>query len=418
MLVSYFDHTGLTDKKLITARKKLDTYRMTIRQSEAANDLSVPESSLYYAKDFALHESIAEAKKKFKKINHLILIGIGGSSLGLEAIHLALGEKEVRLTVIDTVAPYKIGAVLEELMKLKNLSKVGFCVISKSGTTTETLANTSVLMTALKTKFGAQMITQTIFIGDAATPLEAYAKKQKASFYAIPKPIGGRFCMATAAGLIPMALLGHDVDEFIDGYVAAASDDYEQLVTESAVRLSLYRTQLKYNHYNFFAFDTRLSGLAFWYRQLFAESLGKEKARNGKILTTAMVPAVSTSVELHSTGQHYMSGVSAVYTDFVALEDDEIDFKVGKGTLAPHLASKTLGDIATALYGGVTGAYRERQLPYRTTIFDGSLTYSLGLFMAMRIKEILYVAELEDINAFDQPNVELYKDKMRALLVI
>ncbi len=63
-------------------------------------------------------------------------------------------------------------------------------------------------------------------------------------------------------------------------------------------------------------------------------------------------------------------------------------------------------------------AYQERSLPYRSTIFDENLSYSLGLFMGMRMRETMYVAELMNLNAFDQPNVELYKVKTKEILIV
>ena len=84
--------------------------------------------------------------------------------------------------------------------------------------------------------------------------------------------------------------------------------------------------------------------------------------------------------------------------------------------LAGQIQGYTLQEVATALYGGVMAAYQERNLPYRATIFEESLTYSLGLFMGMRLREIMYTAHLLEVNAFDQPNVELYKIKTKEIL--
>ncbi len=87
-----------------------------------------------------------------------------------------------------------------------------------------------------------------------------------------------------------------------------------------------------------------------------------------------------------------------------------------KAVLAKSLKGRTVLEVASAIYGGVIGAYQEKQLPYRATIFEDDLAYSLGQFMAMRMREIMYTAYLLNRNAFDQPNVELYKEKTRAIL--
>jgi glucose-6-phosphate isomerase len=216
--------------------------------------------------------------------------------------------------------------------------------------------------------------------------------------------------------LVPLALLGHDTDSFIAGVLDAHTEDFESVVAHNAVRLSTY-IKKGYQHYNFFAFETRLEKLGMWYRQLTAESLGKATDRAGSSVTKGFVPTISTSVELHSVGQLYLSGFSGVYTDFVTFDDEAYNFKIPKKALTSTYGKFDVQEIATALYGGVIGAYEEKSLPYRSTIFDDdNLAYSLGLFMSMRMLETMYIAELLNLNAFDQPNVELYKDKTRSIL--
>ena len=416
MFISYFDDSKITEKSLTAAQKKLNGYQEHIEQVTQDNDLSVPECSLTYCKDFALHEELLQVKKKFKNVKHLILVGIGGSSLGLEAVHAVLDDGKVELSVLDAISAHSLDLLLQKLLALKSIKNVAICVVSKSGKTTETLANAAVLLETLQSKFGEAVYAQTVFIGDTGSPLQKYAKLKSSWYIAMPNSIGGRYSMATAVGLVPLTILGHDVDDFIAGYLDASLPRYESLVADSAARISLYH-QLKYQHYNFFAFEPRLEKLGRWYRQLFAESLGKETTTAGKSVALAMVPTISTPVELHSVGQLYLSGVPKTFTDFVTFDDELIDIKIPKTTkLASSMKSYTLQEISTGLYGGVIAAYQERKLPYRTTIFEESLPYSLGLFMAMRLREVMYTAHLLQVNAFDQPNVELYKVKTKEIL--
>lgn len=418
MNISYFDDNRITEKNLKTKLSKLQTYRSEIAKYEIENNFEVPEYSLYYPKDFALHETIANLSKTYKNIKHLVVIGIGGSNLGTEAVHDVLNTGKVTLSVLDTVSAYKLTQVLSQLKKYKKVSQIAVCVISKSGGTTETLTNASVLVEELKHHFGEDIYKQLIFIGDSKTEIEKYANKISAHYISIPKIIGGRYSVATAVGLIPLALLGHDTDEFIAGYLDASKEEYETISAENSARITLY-LQNKYRHYNFFAFEPRLAKLGEWYRQLFAESLGKETTQDGKAVKEAMLTTISTATELHSVGQLYFSKIADVYTDFVTFDDEDIDFKTTKSNkLASGLKGLSMQEITTGLYGGVIGAYQERELPYRTTVFDESLSYSLGLFMGMRLREVMYIAHLMQVNAFDQPNVELYKIKTKAILKI
>lgn len=416
MFISYFDDKRVVEKNLTLAEKKLKPYREQIATAIAQNTDTISEYSLFHCKDFGLHESLASIKKQFKGVKHVVLVGIGGSSLGVEAVHEVLDRGEVKLTVLDTVSAHAVDLTLKELLSYKKVEHYVICIVSKSGKTTETLANASVLLDALVSEKGESVYKQTLVIGDAGTELMQYAKKRGLMMLAMPTVIGGRYSVATAVGLVPLTLLGHDVDDFIAGYLDANEERFEGLVTESAARIAAYY-KLKYYHYNFFAFEPRLAALGAWYRQLFAESLGKEVTVQGKLVTSAMVPTVSTAVELHSVGQLYMSGVPDTYTDFVTFDDEFIDMKISRTSkIAPALKGFTLQEVTAALYGGVMAAYQERQLPYRATIFEESLPYSLGLFMAMRLREVMYVAKLLEVNAFDQPNVELYKIKTKEIL--
>lgn len=418
MYITYFDDKRVTENALKTKVNKLSTYRKSIEAHHAANNSEVSEYSLYYAQDYDLQETLSSIKKNCKGVKHLILLGIGGSSLGLEAVHSVLNDKKVSLSILDTVSASSLNDVLSDIKKLKKVAQIAICIISKSGNTTETLANASILLAELETQFSTDIYKQTFFIGDKNTDLAKFAKKMSATYISIPSIIGGRYSMATAVGLVPMAILGYDTDEFISGYMDASKEQYEVITADSAARIFMYY-QNKYQHYNFFAFEPRLEKLGRWYRQLFAESLGKEFDLDNKLVTNTMIPAISTPVELHSVGQLYLSGRANVYTDFVTFDDETIDFKIpSKTKLATSIKGLSMQEIATALYGGVIGAYRERQLPYRATIFEESLTYSLGLFMAMRLREVMYVANLLNVNAFDQPNVELYKIKTKEILNI
>jgi len=416
MFISYFDDKRVTESAINGNIKKLALYRANIAENATAGKTDIPEYSLYHCKEFALHEELANLKKQFKGVNHVVLVGVGGSSLGVEAVHSVLDTGSVKLSVLDTVSAARLDSVIKSIVTEKKVKKIAVCIISKSGGTTETVANAAVLLDALKEVYGAAIYAQTIFIGNPVTDLLKYGKKLGAQTFTMPEVIGGRYCVGTMAGLVPLTLLGHDVDDFIEGYLDALDERFESLVTESAARIAIYH-KLKYHHYNFFAFEPRLEKVGRWYRQLFAESLGKETDLTGKTLTHAMVPTISTAVELHSTGQLYMSGVPDTLTDFVTFDDEIVDMKIARSNrMAVSLKGYSVQEVTTALYGGVIGAYQEKQLPYRATIFEESLPYSLGLFMAMRLREVMYVAKLLNVDAFNQPNVELYKAKTKEIL--
>lgn len=418
MHISYFDDARVTETSMKRKERALQAYREKIAAGEMAMDMTISEASLYYAKDIGLHETLADVAKRAKGIKYVVLIGIGGSSLGTEAVHAVLDSGKTKLLVLDTVSVSRLNEVRQTLATVKKAGQIAVCVVSKSGNTTETLANASIILDELEARLGVAVHDQVYFIGNPGTDFMKFGKKYGAHCIAMPEIIGGRYSVATAVGLVPLTLLGHDVDEFLSGYLDVLSPTLESVVAESAARLATYHG-LKFPHYNFFAFESRLEKLGQWYRQLFAESLGKETDVHGKKLSLAMVPAISTPVELHSVGQLYMSGVPTAYTDFVSFDDEELDVMIPKSTkLAKDLKGYSLQEVATALYGGTIAAYQERQLPYRATVFEENLAYSIGQFMAMRLREVMYTAHLLEVNAFDQPNVELYKQKTREILFL
>jgi glucose-6-phosphate isomerase len=415
MYLSYFDIEKVTEASQAKGLKKLQSYRKVVKTILDTNDNTRPEYSLVHARNPELHDLLDEVKVQFKAIEHLVLVGIGGSNLGTEAIHEVLDTGKVKLHTLDTVSAHDINLLLAEISKVKTAKKIAICVISKSGNTAETLVGAGILLNALEAKFKQQIYQQTIFVGNPNTDFMKAGKKLGVKTIAMPEIIGGRYSVATEVGLIPLALLGHDTDAYLSGVMDATTAEFETIAAENAVRLDTLMTN-KFAHYNFFAFEKRLYKLGAWYRQLTAESIGKEKDRGGKPVKKGFLPTISTPVELHSIGQLYLSGFAGVYTDFVTFDDDTVDFSIPKKGITKLYGKFEAQEVATAIYGGVMAAYQDRELPYRSTIFDEDLAYSLGLFMNMRMLETMYVAELMNLNAFDQPNVELYKIKTREIL--
>ena len=417
MRLSFFDNDSIAHASVEKSIKKLAAYRAQVKEVITQKNSTVPEYSLVHANSETLHDTLATVTKQFKGIKHVVLVGIGGSSLGVEAVHSVLDTGVVKLTVLDTLAAYEIESLLKDLASLKKLSEIVVCVVSKSGNTAETLVNASILLSALKEARGQGIYKQTLFIGNAGTDFMKVGKRLGATCISMPDVVGGRYSVATEVGLIPLALLGHNVDAYIEGFLDAATEEIEEVVAQSAARIYQY-IQKGYQHYNFFAFEKRLETLGAWYRQLYAESLGKAVDKAGKPVNKGMLPSITTAVELHSTGQLYMSGFSGVYTDFVTFDDEQHDFNIPKQGVAKAYGKFSIQEVTTAIYGGVIGVYNEKNLPYKTTIFEDDVAYELGLFMALRMKEIMYVAQLMDIHAFNQPDVELYKMKTKKILNI
>lgn len=390
-----------------------DAYRTHVRSVVEHADFTEPESSLATEKDELMKTGVRQILEALGSVRHVVLIGIGGSSLGTEAIHAAL-KGGSSLHVLDSIEPHRIAALLE---KLEGVSpqELAVCAVSKSGNTTETLTNTAVFLDELGTMFGTVPYDRLVCIGDPDNPLLRAGEELGAHILPMHESVGGRFSVFTAAGLVPLALLEHDIDALLAG-VLTSVNEHENDAAEGAQRLyQLLEGGVR--TVNFFAFDSRLSKLGYWYRQLTAESLGKETDLDGKKLSIGFIPTISTPVELHSIGQLYFSGFSGVFTDFVFFAGNDRDYTVPEdSTIAAQLKGKTTHEIHEAICGGVIGAYEKRDLPHRKTALAFQDEHDLGLFMGLRMLETMYLAKLMQVNAFDQPNVELYKNITREIL--
>ena len=162
MYLSNFDTETLSGRTLKAGLRKLKAYRAKVKKIVDENDCSQPEYALAHIKNQSLHDQLEAIKKQFKGIKQMVLVGIGGSNLGTEAIHQVLDTGQVKLHTLDTVSAHELDKLLKELKLVKSVKKLAVCVISKSGGTTETLVNAGVLLEALEKKFNKNIYKQTI----------------------------------------------------------------------------------------------------------------------------------------------------------------------------------------------------------------------------------------------------------------
>ncbi len=407
----------------------LNDYRRTLRT--ACDDLSyaTPESCLATTHDERALAEALELANRFAGVRTILLVGIGGSDLGTRAVYDALrgygrtfSETDApRIYSFGTVEPSVAHAARGLINGTKDPDDLVLIVISKSGTTTETITNANLLFAAMEARFGAAKAAErTVVISDPDAPLASVAHERSFVYASMPKGIGGRYSVFTAVGLVPLALAGIDVAALTEGALRGARAVAPAEGPSSAAMLAalifesyLGGTEL---HEHFF-FHPELETLGKWYRQLLAESLGKERADGTKV---GIMPTVAIgSVDLHSLGQLVFGGPANRFTTFVASpaaweSTDQLD--EASPFMLPMLANKNPADVMRAIYGGVREAYVQHGLPFVRIELSQIDAGELGAFMALQIGVIMYLAQLLDVNAFDQPNVELYKKETRRLL--
>lgn len=412
-------HINIQNKRLKLLREKAEKYSKFVASVSTKTDYMKHESALAIPLDHSYQKDIAKKIAPLKGAKHIVLIGIGGSSLGTEAVYAALAfttsPSLLVLDAIDSEALTKLESLIETLDSSSSLALV---VVSKSGTTTETLVNGVRALEICEKKFGKDIAKRTVFVGTKGTEFWNIGKKKKVICVSFPEAIGGRYSVFSAVGIVPLTLLGIDVVSFCEGATLALSREYRKQTVEHAVSLALLGEEGVHT-VNFFTFNERLKLLGYWYRQLLAESIGKTMTTNGATFCHQLLPTVATSVDLHSMAQLYLGGYRGMYTHFVYANVEGGHHALSDHWLLDHvhiLKKKTPQIVQNAIREGVLRAYDDQKLPYRFTTLEKITAHELGLMMASLMFETMCLGHLFDVDVFTQPNVESYKSYTRNIL--
>lgn len=402
--------------------KDVTTHLQAIRQRAKLPDwyefITVPDMPL--SEDFtAAYEHVQTLDPAL-----IILIGIGGSSLGFQAVYQSLPRANAcPIVVVDTIDAAYFNTVYryaEQLLQDKY--SVVIVVVSKSGTTTEVAANFQVLYNLLVQYKNEKASEYVIAITDDSSVLCRVARACNFKLIALPAHVPGRYSVFTAAGLFPLALAGVDYTQL----VAGARDVSSHITHNREDNIALYSALLMYAHYHkgtfvqdTFFFGTSYAALGGWYRQLVAESLAKQDAHKRPV---GILPTISLGTnDLHSVVQRYLAGpVDSIFFTFV-----QSQALVASHTITPlpesqvlveHLAGATMNEVLAAIKQGVYQAFVESARPFVVLTLPAIDAYWLGQFLQYKMIEVIYASALLEVNPFNQPHVELYKKYTRALL--
>ncbi len=430
--LTYKETCQLSQKDIEATAQTLKPYIQELKDASKVSQYDGKETSLHLPEDTHIAEVTCELAKAMVKshLKYVFICGIGGSNLGPLALYEAmtgrydLGTHIVpKIICLDTVSSLlhlNIQEIIEE--HIEAIDEFVICLVSKSGSTTETVANFDALHGFLHEKFGA-INHRVVVVTAQNSPL--WIEADKNGYKIIDHPnVGGRYSMFSTVGQVPLRLAGFDVDSMVEG----ANVMRDMCLTDSVEKNpSLASAVITYLHYkkglpihNSFFFNPELESLGKWYRQLMGESLGKEQNLDGETVNAGIMPIVSIgSNDLHSTVQLYFAGPNNTFTHFVyAREDDDI---VVENTsklsgLVPNIEGKKFGDIMDAIYSGVTTTYSAKKLPYIEVQLPEISENTIGQYMQMKMIEMMLLAKLMNVNPFDQPNVEDYKIVTRRIL--
>jgi len=409
----------------------LSSYLQTIQSAVSAHTYEKQEGSPGLGDDTETLSLVQDMAKQMvsDELKYVIDIGIGGSNLGAKAVYDALHgyfdtldpERTPRLLFADTNDPEYLSQLIRFLkQKVHKPQEIIINVISKSGGTTETITNAEVVLSALS---HLDIKDRVVVTTEKTSPMGHAVEKR--GFRFLPHPnVGGRYSILSTVGLFPLACVGVDIEALRSGAVAARENGLAGGVENSIALRSartLFAHLLKgYIIHDTFFFHPELESLGKWYRQLTGESLGKEQDLDGKTVFAGMTPTVSVgSTDLHSMAQLYLGGPRNKITTFVSsAKSDSVrtpaEF-VFDG-LVSNITDRPIHEIMSAILEGTKVAYTKQKLPYMHIELDAIDEHSIGAFMQMRMIEMMLLARMMNINAFDQPHVEIYKKEVKRIL--
>jgi glucose-6-phosphate isomerase len=416
-------------QNLLASTKEYSTRLRDVAKSGVYQE---SESSLLLASDQGqLDQVLALASQKTNgQLRYHIVVGIGGSNLGTKAVYDALhGAWDAlepghtpKLLFAETTDPEWLVKASALLQTLESPEQVFVSVISKSGGTTETLANFEIIMHALTAKLG-DVRSRVVAITDEGSALWEQAGGQSIARLAIPKPVGGRFSVLSSVGLFPLATVGVDITALLGGASAmrdaCLAEESEPTAAISAALLAHNHAKGKTINDNFF-FHPELESLGKWYRQLMGESIGKAESLGGDTVHTGITPTVSLgSTDLHSVGQLYLGGPRDKFTTFVYTEETA-DIQVPATRVFPELipaiTEKSAQSILEAILDGVKIAYQKADLPFMEVVMERIDERTIGAYLQFKMLEMMYLGRLLNVNPFDQPSVESYKIETKKIL--
>jgi glucose-6-phosphate isomerase len=361
--------------------------------------------------------------------DHVLVLGIGGSALGTKALVTALRppawnelddearEFFPRITVLENVDPTTVGGALRRIDPRRVLVNV----VSKSGGTAETLAQYLVVRQWLEAAVGGDAARRHfVFTTDPERgPLRRLAEQEGIATLEVPPEIGGRFSVLSAVGLLPAALVGIDIEALVRGarqaLTRAESDDLRaNLPGLYAALLWAADARQGARIHVLMPYSDRLRDFAEWYRQLWAESLGKRADRRGEVVHAGPTPlAAIGATDQHSQVQLFMEGPFDKVVTFLRIEDPGEDLpippRLGLPDELAYLGGKTLGRLLRAEQEATAAALSRMGRMNATLSVERLDALVLGELLMFFQLATGYAGIWYGVNPFDQPGVELGK---------
>ena len=417
---------GLPREGLLELSRRFPSVQGEVRRRRAAG-----EYGFYRLVD---QGRTVQAIKKFAEglgqaHDHVLVLGIGGSALGAKALLNALrrpGWNEwddegreffPRLTILENVDPTSMASALERIDPRRVLVNV----ISKSGGTAETMAQYLVVRGWLEKALGTAAHRHLVFTTDPDRgALRELARRDHVATLDVPVDVGGRFSVLSPVGLLPAALVGIDVDGLLQGARRALERSEGDALQENPAALyaALHwaaDTQLGARIHVLMPYTDRLRDFAEWYRQLWAESLGKRSDREGRPVHSGPTPVAAIgATDQHSQVQLFMEGPYDKLITFMTVADFGLDVPIpDPGDQLPadlaYLPGHTLAELLRAEYEATATALARMGRMSCTLTLPDLTPETLGETIMFYQLATGYAGVWYGVDPFDQPRVELGK---------
>ncbi len=422
---------GLSAYLLEAVRLPLERVRKDLKEHRRGGGLAFME--LPHRDPGDVLSYAAENRGKF---DTLIVLGIGGSALGTTALatgllhpyHNLLPASErkgaPRLFVVDNVDPDEVAGLFEYM----DLQRTLVNVVSKSGATAETMAVYLIARRLLEQQVKPGTVSDhLVFTTDPYSGiLRKIGRAEGVRLFEVPPGVGGRFSVLSPVGTLPAALLGIDVRALLEGAQASLDRFVEADVLDNPAYLYgalqfLQDTRFHRRIDVMMPYSSRLRDMADWFRQLWAESLGKAVDRQGRTVHAGLTPIKALgATDQHSQVQLYTEGPDDKVVTFLKVD------RFGQDVVVPelrdeddplaYLGGRSLGTILHAELEATAWALAQRGRPSMTITLPQVDAHALGQLFFLLEAATAVAGELYDINAFDQPGVELGKKATYALM--
>ncbi|MDX2178799.1 MAG: hypothetical protein SFV18_04335 [Bryobacteraceae bacterium] len=421
---------GITPDELKSSEPAAQAALAAFRKSVEAGSYGFPH--LPFAKD-TIAEIAAYAKSLQGGYDTVCVVGIGGSALGAWALDCALrgplpvqsgfSAKNPRLVILDNVDPVYVEAALDSMTP----KRTHVVVIAKSGATAETVATFLIVKEWLERSLGKKATKRvTVVTSEGRGDLKVLATEKDYRTFHLPDNVGGRFSVLSAVGLVPAALIGIDIKKLCKGAAEMTALSWKKDLREN---VALRCAQLQYLIWTkkgksiqvAFPYANRLWQTAFWFRQLWAESLGKAKNRAGETVHVGQTPVAALgTTDQHSQVQLYMEGPNDKTFRFWAVEKPSRQGKIPKEKIGlegfDYLTGQSLSKLLDVERRATAAALTEQSRPNCTLTLSKLDEEHMGAFLQLMEFETAFMGEMLGINAFDQEGVELGKKFTFALM--